>query len=195
MTKIIAFGTIVLIWLIIAPAAMACSCYCEYDKMVSEIIDDATLFYGIPTKSELQKSGDDWLRININTEVFVLNDFGKNLGQTVSIVSVPEDGGLCSYQPKVGIPQLITTTKSKVNGIIGFSSCECKPPGAALLQYLKTGKDRFIPDPSKCENTPTLEGCELWDPFSQDDDLHEEQMKYFPFSKHAETLFPELEDR
>ena len=128
-----------------APIAQACSCICSYEHSVSTFAAEHTVFWGVPTKSVLSSEH------LVTSTVEVIEGYGQhNPGDVVSIASRPEDGGTCGIQLRVGVLQLIVA--SKAGDSLTVSTCQCTPPLAYLIRYLKTGEDVFLPNLENCRD-------------------------------------------
>ena len=162
---------------------------CEYNETVSKYMEDKVVFWGIPKSSKVTKAENDSEDFNITSEIVVLENYGQKLTEIVSIESSPEDGGMCGFQPRVGIPQLITAYPSK-KGLWGFSTCSCEMPTKQLFDYLENGSDSFIPNPRTCKKDAKSKGCDVWEDMEENEDiLWSKTLNYFPYSKHTKTLF------
>ena len=170
--------------------AHACSCYCGYNETVSEYMQNKVVFWGVPKSSKVELDQSERRAFHLSTSIVVLEDYNQELTKTISIDSDPEDGGMCGFQPKVGIPQLITAYPKK-EGYSGFSTCTCEIPPQQLFDYLENRIDVYIPDPSDCEGDIKPKECDVWENMDEYNDISwSKRIKYFPYSKHKEKLFP-----
>ncbi len=161
--------------LLSATSAFACSCGCRFDFHVSDYVNGAKIFWGVPIESryKVSKHPDGWRDEVVTTRVQVLEGYERILKDTeITVYSSPDDGASCGIQLNMGVPQLIIAGSNN-----GIGSCTCAPPEAYLLDYLIEGKDRYLPDLNDCWDSdnearrfkPT-EKCKVWadapEPFS-----------------------------
>ena len=147
------------------------------------------VFWGVPKNSEVTLSEGNSSDFNIVSNIIVLEKYNQKISETISIISSPEDGGMCGFQPRVGIPQLITAYPNKKD-YWGFSTCTCEIPPKQLFNYLENGQDSFIPNPQKCSEDTKVKECDVWEnPEESDDLLWSKTLKFFPYSKHTQKLF------
>ena len=126
---------------------------------------------------------------NITSDIVVLESYNQKISKIISIKSSPEDGGMCGFQPRVGIPQLITAYPNK-EGYWGFSTCTCEIPSKQLFDYLENGKDSFVPNPQNCEKGSKAKECDIWEDAEESHVLlWKKTMEYFPYNKHTKKLF------
>ena len=131
--------------LTLAPFAHACSCICTYEHTISEYLDDHSVFWGTPKQSVLSSE-----RL-VSTSVDVLEGYSRlNSGETVLVLSSPDDGASCGLQLKVGVLQLIVAHKWDEK--LTVSNCPCTPPLSYLIGYLKGGDDTFLPNLQNCRD-------------------------------------------
>ena len=155
--------------------AEACSCFCNYDHKVSEYLKTHKVFWGVPKKSQLTSD------YTVISEVEVLEGYKRIIsGETIKIESQPEDGASCGIQLYTGVPQFIIAKKAGKRNI--SSTCNCEPPSAYLIEYLKNDKDTYLPSLNDCwgnddEIKSNLE-CKAWrDVFNDDTAEFKERMR------------------
>lgn len=176
-------------FLFVPQVSYACSCFCEYNQKVSEYMENKVVFWGIPKNSEVKQTKGEQSDFNILSNIVVLESYDQKLSKIISIESSPEDGGMCGFQPRLGIPQLITAYPSK-KGYSGFSRCTCEIPPKQLFDYLEKGKDTFIPNPQDCQKDNKIKECDVWKNEEESNDLlWGKTLEFFPYNKHTEKLF------
>lgn len=156
----------IVVSLLTASTAFACSCGCNFDFHVSDYVKGTKIFWGVPLESRYETSKIDGRRYGaVSTRVQVLEGYGRILKDTqITLQSSPDDGASCGIQLYTGVPQFIVAGSNN-----GVGSCNCAPPEAYLLDYLVKGKDRYLPDLNDCWDEdnddrrfkPT-EKCKVW---------------------------------
>jgi hypothetical protein len=133
---------------------------CSYDQTVSEYLETHVAFWGIP---EVSAVSSDY---SVSTEVKIIEDYDRlEAANTITIISTPDDRFSCGQQLKVGVKQLIIA--SRHNDDYWISNCNCQPPSAYLIQYLRSGSDTYLPDLQRCWNNDTVKiknnkVCKVW---------------------------------
>lgn len=168
--------------------AEACSCYCDFDHKVSEYLQTHKAFWGVPKQSQLTSD------YNVISKVEVLEGYEQlNSGKLITIESQPEDGASCGTQLYTGVPQFIVASTINNKNIV--STCNCEPPSAYLIEYLKEGKDQYLPNLRNCWNDDSevkpTEKCEIWRK-APDDDIAEfsELMRMHKLLREKQTAKP-----
>ncbi len=160
---------------------------------VSDYVQDAKIFWGIPTESKYVKTTtrSAWTRHRVVSKIDVLEGYGRIQNKSeITVISSADDGASCGEQLNVGVPQLIITLGEK-NSI---SSCNCPPPTAYLLDYLKEGKDRYLPDLDDCWDSKnkdrrykSTEKCKVWAEAPDDySAVHQERMDMYRRKRESE---------
>lgn len=138
-----------LILMLIPSSAWACSCVPWEGGYVSEFVQNYTSIWGVPIHAKLSiKEKGSWGE-QVAYEILVLDDFNRGLGETMTIMSSPADGGSCGIQLKLGVPQFLSAHKYDVSRH-AVGSCTPDLPYESLITFLKTGENAFIPARSDC---------------------------------------------
>ena len=151
------------IWLF-APMAYACSCICEFDKPMSELMKDEIVFWGVPIESrwEGKPSGRQYRNGAVETKIRVLNDFDTGLSRSITVYSYSPRNS-CGQPIGLGAIGLFQVRMDQY-GEFHQSACSCLPPYKSVKDYLLNKEDFFVPEPDSCDDeTSPKSGCDVWD--------------------------------
>ena len=139
------------------PSAWACSCWCDFGKPVSEILDSVTPAVVLP---EAQVATER--EHHTATRYRVLDAFGAELPGTV-VAETHEEPTMCGWSPEIGKPVLVGF--EAVADKLETSMCgQCLPPLNAVTAFHETGVDIYIRSKRECstqegEADSSLPGC------------------------------------
>lgn len=150
-----------------ASSALACSCSCQFDMHVSDYVRGAQIFWGIPIESRYEQTiAPNGRPVHkVISRVKVIEGYNRlQNGAEITLNSSPDDGASCGVQLNTGVTQFIVAGSNN-----GLSSCACPPPAGYLLDYLKDGKDRYLPDLNDCwdnknenQRYKQTKKCKVW---------------------------------
>ena len=141
-------------------------------------------FWGLPRQSSLTSENF------VTSEVEVVDGYGRlQVGETITTISRPDDGASCGIQLNTGAPQFIVSSTAIDKNIV--SSCNCEPPTAYLLKYLREGKDTYLPNLDECWKDGEIKSgkkCKVWRD-APDDNIaeHKERMRMFNNLREQQT--------
>ena len=166
------FGLSALFVFITSVQSWACSC-APWSGHVSEFTQNYISVWAVPTKAVVNIESLDKPRGGVTYTLEILDGFGVVELNRINVDSNVADGGTCGVDLAMGRPQFISTYSYDTDKY-SISSCTPHLPYEAVKLYLKTGKDSFIPELSKCHHWPKessnhspilneeLEECAVW---------------------------------